>query len=312
MSVVYGGFFDKLRRTPASRDAPLDASTLCGAVALHLPAKSALRRWHEYPRERAGIARSLAADSAECSLVIVDMEAAADMTVTDEVETFQALAAGKEKKEDASWMLLEPMEDGRYRRWSPTTAVVLWETWRAGQRGIVNPVDPRKRPFSQDTRLLCEAITKDPKFITSTAAENARRLFRSNLARNMKKAAAGVVGVGIIACSVAAALCTGVGAIGIATSVAESIIEGGASQLGNAAAAAVVVPGRPGSGGGRAPMPNIPDEESLGDIELLRARLDRLETAVFEGKEGEATKSLADKVAEAWNQVRRPGATRKV
>jgi hypothetical protein len=225
------------------------------------------------------------------------------------VETFQALAAGEEKKEEASWMLLEPMEDGRYRRWSPTTAVVLWETWRAGQRGISNPVDPRKRPFSEDTRKLCEAITKDPKFITSTAAENARRLFRANLARNMKKAAAGVVGVGIIACSVAAALCTGVGAIGIATSVAESIIKGGASQVGNAAAAAVVVSGKGGGGARKSPMPSIPDEESLDDMTLLRARLARLEAAVFEGLEGEATKSLGDKVADAWNRVRKPGQT---
>lgn len=207
----------------------------------------------------------------------------------------QALASG-EAKEELSWLLLEPLADGRYRQWSPSSAVVLCETWRAGQRSIVNPVDPRKRTFTDDTRVLCSVLTDDPKFISGTAAENTRILLRASLKKNLAKAAAGVVGVGIIACSVAAAVCTGVGALGIASSVAKSIISGASN-----ATTSVFL--NAGGAGGKQRMPDIPDQDDLDDMALLRARLDRLEHAVFT-ESPELTQAWGDKVADTWNKIR--------
>ena len=109
------------------------------------------------------------------------------------------------------------------------------------------------------------------------------------LKTKVKYAAGATLALGVIACSVAAAVCTGTGAITLSMTMAQSIIKGAASSAGSRvgdAAAAALAGGAAGAAVAAAAyrkeeMPSIDNEDKLSPMEMLIARIERLEHAMF-------------------------------
>jgi hypothetical protein len=116
--------------------------------------------------------------------------------------------------------------------------------------------------------------------------------------RGLKKAGGGLVAVGLIACSVAVATCTGVGAIGIATGVAKAIVNSASSRVGDAVVAAAA-----GAAGGVVAA-ELAGGASSEEVAELRRHVIELEELMYGAGNERRIKEAANKVAVAWKSVK--------
>lgn len=315
-------FFDKRKK---SRE---QSHTIDGALGLLLPKGSMLRDWHRHPERREQIHNLLADNPLQCSLLIMsesDFETHGE--VYEEGAVFQSIAANEDLK--FPWVLLEPLHTDpgaskfRYRKWNQASVVFFDEFHRQDAKTPVeNPRDDRtpRRRWSPDTVELCRLVRE--RFMDPSSEKIIHGVLVKTVTDKLKVAAAGTVALGVIACSVAAAVCTGTGAITLSASLAQSIAKGAistaGSRLGGGAIDASLAGTAAGAAAGAAagyavaatvakpPMPPLArvDESKMTPIELLAARVDRLEHAVFDLREASAVRAAGDAVASAIARLR--------
>ena len=318
MSIVTGpnflqNFFEHRKRSSQQ------SHTVDGALGLLLPKGSMLRDWHRHPERRAKLHNLLADNPLQCSLLVMDAEEF-EKTYHGEYEegaVFQSVAANEELT--FPWVLLEPLHSNepsklKYRKWNQSSVVFFDEFHRQDEKAPVeNPQDmaftPHRR-WSPDAIAMCH-ILRD-KFMSADTDQIIKGVLVQTLKTKIKYAAGATLALGVVACSVAAAVCTGTGAITLSMTMAQSIIKGAASsagsRVGNAATAALA-----GGAAGAAvaaaalrkeEMPPIENEDKLSPMELLVARIERLEHAMFVTKDAGAVQKAGDAVAQALKAVR--------
>lgn len=283
---------------------PGDSKTLARAIGLLLK-DGTVKRWHTHPEDRLRIESLLVDNHMETYLLVID---AAEFKATgrpyDEAMTLAGLQS-VDVSEESGWMLVEPMPGGHWRKWTQQTAIILSDMRSAGQIAIENPNDPKKRAFSQHSLDLCDLLVKDTKLISPDTRGATEALLREVLKKKLVTAGKGAIALGVITCSVAAAVCTGVGAITITKSIAESIIKGGTSKVAAIAvthalvnnAATSSATGGPGKMRKKMKKPPIPNESDLAPDQLLAARIDRLEHAIFADGDLDDLRGLGTQIA---------------
>jgi hypothetical protein len=177
---------------------------------------------------------------------------------------------------------------------------------------VVNPQDTYtpKRQWSPDTLQLCHVIRE--RFMTSAQQDIIRNVLRKTLADKLKKGAAATIALGVVGCSVAAAICTGTGAMTITLAVANSIIKGAASSVGNRLSDAAIATSAGGAAGalaaaaiaGGSRKQEMPPLLIKPGMDELEARIERLEHAVFEARDPALVKREGDAVVAQLRAVR--------
>lgn len=326
MSVIHVGpnFFTSFLEGRKKSNA--QSHTIDGALGLLLPKGSMLRDWHRHPERRAKLHNLLADNPLQCSLLILSNEEFKQTGEEyEEGAVFQSIASNEELS--FQWVLLEPLhtEEGAkpsYRKWNQSTVVYFDEFHTQDPKTHVeNPRDTSvpKRRWSPDALELCRIVRE--RFMDPNSEKIIHGVLRKTVQDKLKYAAAGTVALGIVACSVAAAVCTGTGAITLSTALAQSIAKGAVSSagsrlggsavsvsLGDAAAGAAGAAAGAAAGvalvSGKPRMPPIADEKDMTPAELLAARVSRLEHAVFDVREQSAIQKAGDAVAHALAKVR--------
>jgi len=295
--------------------------TIDGALGLLLPKGSMVRDWHRHPEKRAALHNLLADNPLQCTLLVMDAKEFEEeyKGKYEEGSVFQSIAANEELT--FGWVLLEPLHSDsqkelKFRKWNQSTVVFFDEFHQQDVKAVVeNPSDrvftPRRR-WSPDALLLCHLVRE--RFMDPDSEKIIKGVLVQTLKTKLKYAAGATLAVGVVACSVAAAVCTGTGALTLSTTLAQSIIKGAASSAGSrvgdaatlalaggaAAAAAASAASR-----SKLPLPPIENEASLTPMELLQARIVRLEHAMFVMQDPGAVQRAGDAVAQALKNVRR-------
>jgi hypothetical protein len=320
MSVITVGpnflsnFFDRRRASSEQ------SHTIDGALGLLLPSGSMLRDWQRHPGRRAQLHNLLADNPLQCTLLVMDAKEFEELYhgKYEEGSVFQSIAANETLT--FPWVLLEPLHSDdpkalKFRKWNQSSVVFFDEFHQQDLKAVVeNPSDkaftPRRR-WSPDALLLCHILRE--KFMSADSEKIIKGVLVQTLKTKLKYAAGATLAIGVVACSVAAAVCTGTGAITLSTTLAQSIIKGAASSAGGRvgdAATAALAGGAAGAAVAAAaarakePMPPIVDEATLGPMELLQARVDRLEHAMFVTQDKGAVQKAGDAVAQALKAVR--------
>lgn len=167
----------------------------------------------------------------ECTLLVVERSALTDNMRVEQVETLEALKA--EVADTLPWVALEALGNGVYRQWAPEFVLLLGGAFQAEPDAkIINQLDSFRpqRPWSQSSLRMCAALTADEQFMTRDEVAVRAGLLRSAMIRSLKKGGV-VVSLTIMACAAAAAACTGMGAVAIASSIAESMLSSGSGAL---------------------------------------------------------------------------------
>lgn len=320
MSITeYGPNFIQNYRSKLSQSAER-SHTIDGAIGLLLPASSQLRDYQRHPQNRQKLHNILALNPLQCSLVVVDPNTFnfEENEVVDDGSVFQAIAT--DETVEFPWLLLQPLETCggqkfQFRKWYGACAFFFNEFTRQNQNEpVLNPLDTwvPKRKFSPDSMELCRILCE--RFMSPNKRDIIKSVLQKTLKDKIAKSVAGTVALGVIACSVAAAVCTGVGALTIATTVAESVLKGlgtktgdlAVSALAGGAAGAAAATALGGAGGRRKEqMPRIVGEQVMSQMELLKARVDRLEHATFELNDKTAVQKAGDAVAQSIQNLRK-------
>ena len=179
---------------------------------------------------------------------------------------------------------------------------------------VENPQDkaftPRRR-WSPDAIAMCRILRE--KFMSADTDKIIKGVLVQTLKTKLKYAAGATLAIGVVACSVAVGICTGTGALTLSATLAQSIVKGAASSVGGRvgdAATAALAGGAAGAAVAAAAarqketMVPIEDEASLTPMELLQARVDRLEHAMFVTRDAGAVQKAGDAVAQALRAVR--------
>ena len=133
---------------------------------------------------------------------------------------------------EQDWALFEPTPQG-WRKWAPSTAIVFADIYNTDRGSVVgNALDEKHRPWSLDTLLLCSIICENENVWSDDALHMTKVSFRRHLRTKLKRYAKTSLAVGFIACATAAAVCTGVGAVTIASEVATRLVSGAVSAAG--------------------------------------------------------------------------------
>jgi hypothetical protein len=291
------------------------------SLALLLPKTSQLKRWHRHPEDRPELTKQFVRNPWETYLVVVDKSEIKEIGVDNiaQANAVLGLVQGTEDTDDerkilenAEWLLLEPLETvggvRKFRNWDKTTAIMIDQLVKAGQarNTIINPSDAKKRKFSADSVTLCIIIANNPKFTDMKSADAAKAAFKLTVNKRWLDAGKGAIAFAVVGCMIATSACTGVGAFTISAQIAESIVKGAASSLGQQGAAALTggaagaAAGRlAASGRGKVEKPLIEEESSMPADQLLRARIERLEDAVFFNESEEELMKLGNKVTQS-------------
>ena len=296
--------------------------TIDGALGLLLRKGSMLRDWQRHPERRAELHNLLADNPLQCSLVVMDAsEFEETYEGTYEEKAFiQTMATAEEVA--FGWVLLEPLHSNdlsalKWRKWNQSSAVFFDEFHTQDAASpVVNPQDEVSphRTWSPDTLAMLHLVRG--KFMDPDCDSIIKEVLVETLKTKLKIAVGGTIMLGVIACSVAAAICTGTGAITLSVAMAQGIVSGAVngtgSLLGNsivtsaAGYAATQQPAaQPPRGRAKKRMPSL--EESLSPMALLQARVERLEHAMFETQDKEAVRTAGDAVAHALRFVRGKG-----
>lgn len=294
--------------------------TVDGAIGLLLPRGSMLRDWHRHPEHRAKLHNLLAENPLQCCLLVMDAKEFEETYHGDYEEgaVFQSIAANEELT--FPWVLLEPLHSDdpsklHFRKWNQSSVVFFDEFHKQDEKAAVeNPQDkaftPRRR-WSPDTIAMCRLLRE--KFMSADTDKIIKGVLVQTLKTKIKYAAGATLAIGVVACSVAAAVCTGTGALTLSVTLAQSIIKGAASsagsKIGNTATAAIAggaagAAVAAGMGHVKEPMPIIVDESTLGPMEKLQARVDRLEHAMFVTQDKADIQKTGNAVAQALQAVR--------
>lgn len=301
---IMSRFFDKRQKSSEQ------SRTIDGALGLLLPA-GMLRDWQRHPEERAKLHNLIASNPLQCSLVVMDAAQFEDYYkgVFEERVFIRAMASAEEVH--FGWVLLEPLHSTdpsalKWRKWDPSSAVFFDEFHRQDASAPVeNPddeVSPHRR-WSPHTLAMLR-ILRD-KFMDPDSDKVIKAVLVEALKTKLKNAAGGTLMLGVIACSVAAAICTGTGAITLSVAMAQGIVSGAVSGTGSLLGGSIVERAsgaKPVGGWVKQPMP--PLEESLTPMALLQARIDRLEHAMFETQDKNAVQKAGNAVARALRSVR--------
>jgi hypothetical protein len=237
-------------------------------MGLLLPKGSMLRDWHRHPENRLKLHNLLAENPLQCSLLVMDAAEFHD-TYHDDYEEgaiFQSIVASE--KIEFTWVLLEPLpSDGvgklRWRKWNQTSVVFFDEFHTQDAHSVVeNPFDANKRRWSPDALQLCHHARK--RFMSDDADSIVKGVLVKTLRNKLKYAAAGTLALGVIACSVATAVCTGTGALTLSVQLAQGIVKGAATSAGERAFDAA--------------WPRVSNNEAQ---QLLETRVQALEHAMF-------------------------------
>lgn len=238
------------------------------------------RRAREADYRRA-LAETLALDPEASALVAVEQSEAErlGLVVSDQAETFAYLAADEEDRRDApDWLLLEPLPKGRYRRWSPSIALLIAEAWRTTGTRLVNPLDRSGRLFSVPSCELCKLLTGNKEYMSETCRQGLRRMVAKSVARNAALFAAGTATLVVLATSTTAAVLTGVSAVPLALSFARGVFSATGTHL-----AQRILGTEDKAEKKKPPMPAIPNADQLTPQQLFVEHLLLVEKRVFRG-----------------------------
>jgi glutamate synthase domain-containing protein 3 len=149
----------------------------------------------------------------------------------------------------------------RWRKWSPTSISLFYNTHLASKESVLNPVyaylgkvDPSRyypKTWSADSMQLMELVATNPNFTSVDDQELVNALLRKVLMQKLKTAGKGAITIGIIACGVAGAVvgaaatggatCATSGAMVVGKDVFARMLGGFATTLGKDLAEATIL-----------------------------------------------------------------------
>ena len=203
----------------------------------------------------------------------------------------------REMVKSEQWLLVEPLpkENGvrRWSVWDKTTAVLLGNMANSSQSTVTirNTRDQKNRSFWPECLQMCGILSKLNLIDVKDQQKVLQSLQKAVNTQKVMVAGKAVISLTVLGCLVAVAACTGVGAITLSSSVAESVVKGIATSLGQTGAV-VVTGGARGGGSGtslnafqKIPKPVV--EGKNEDDLTLEERIARLELAIFQKEDEE-------------------------
>jgi hypothetical protein len=305
------------------------SNTIGGKLGRLLPPGSFVRQWLKNNEDRKRLEELLLHSEWETFLFVMDQEEVLQAGVAnfkqenaatifmDQGDVSEVATTFEQSLKSQAWVLVEPRpaEDGvrKWNVWDKSTAILLSGMVKNGQKLIKNPVDKKNRTISADSLALCQLLDSVPGLINSTDKKKVTvALTRTIRARAGLKVAKTAITLAVVGCLAAAAVCTGVGVFTLSAGVAESMVKGMASFAGQQTASAITggVAGAATAsaiGHTKVPKPAIEREECMTPEQLLAARIQRLEEAVFREDDEESLLRLGDDVvkSERWWRRRR-------